>query len=160
MRLLLLTFLTVLVSCGQDSSSSSSGSNPERQNEQAASEVKEVDLLDVAMDVPVEISGSKITFKQAASNTANGVRSSCSVGVASGETYEFSLSGSTLNIRTASGESMSLKRVSGEIGSIVGSWTGKFYKGEQLVMRRMSFVSENRLVMRTHCESQELLKKL
>lgn len=153
MRFLLLTFLAVLVSCGQGSSSSKNGGSEQRQNEEYVTEVREVDLLDVAMDVPVEISGNKIIFKQAATDSANGVRSSCSVGVASGEAYDFSVSGSTLSIRTASGERMNLQRVSGDNGSIVGSWTGKSYNGEQLVMRRMTFVSENRLVMRTHCES-------
>ena len=152
MRFLLLTFLAVLVSCGQGGSSSKSG-DKERQNEEYVSDVRQVDLLDVAMDVPVEISGNKIIFKQAVADSANGVRSSCSVGVASGEAYDFNLDGSKLTIRTSAGERINLTRVSGDGGSIVGSWTGKSYNGEQLVMRRMTFVSENRLVMRTHCES-------
>ena len=156
MRFLLLTFLAVLVSCGQGGSSSKSsdgGEREQRQNEEYVTDVREVDLLDVAMDVPVEISGNKIIFKQAVADSANGVRSSCSVGVAVGEAYDFSVSGSTLTIRTPAGEKMSLKRVSGNNGSIVGSWTGKVQNGDQLVLRRMTFVSENRLVMRTHCES-------
>lgn len=158
MRFLLLTFLAVLVSCGQGGSSSKSSKNDggerqQRQNDEYVTDVREVDLLDVAMDVPVEISGNKIIFKQAVTDSANGVRSSCSVGVTAGEAYDFSVNGSTLTIRTPAGEKMSLKRVSGDNGSIVGSWTGKVQNGEQLVLRRMTFVSESRLVMRTHCES-------
>ena len=154
MRILLLTFLAVLVSCGQGGSSSkSNGPSEERQTDEYVTDVREVDLLDVAMDVPVEISGSKITFKQSSNNAANGVRSTCSLGVTTGEAYDYSLSGSNLTIRTTSGERINLTRVSGDNGSIVGSWTSKSYNGEQLVKRRMTFVSENRLVMRTHCES-------
>ena len=171
MRFLLLTFLSVLVvSCGDKGSSSSNNANgPQRQQaptgnhngngtgtivspNEYTSDVKETDLLDVAMDVPVEISGSKIIFKQTVSNAANGIRSTCSANVTSGEAYDYKVAGSTLSIRTASGQAMDLSRVSGNDGSIVGSWTGKQYVGDQFIIRRMTFVSENRLVMRTHCE--------
>lgn len=154
MRFLLIAFLsTLVVSCGQNGSSSKSGSNDDRQNEEYVTDVREVDLLDVAMDVPVEISGNRIIFKQSVADAATGVRSTCNVSVTSGEAYTFSVDGSNLTLRTPSGEKMSLKRVSGSGNSIVGSWSGKSYKGDQLVMRRVTFVSENRLVMRTHCES-------
>lgn len=154
MRFLLLAFLsTLVVSCGQSGSSSKSGSSDDRQNEEYVTDVREVDLLDVAMDVPVEISGNQITFKQSVADAATGVRSTCNVSVTTGEIYTYSLSGSNLTLKTSSGEKMSLKRVSGSSDSIIGSWTGKAYNGDQLVMRRITFVSNNRMVMRTHCES-------
>lgn len=154
MRFLLIAFLsTLVVSCGQNSTSSKSASGDDRQNEEYVTDVREVDLLDVAMDVPVEISGNQIIFKKSVANAASGVRSSCNVSVTSGEAYTFSVDGSNLTLRTAAGEKMGLKRVSGSGNSIVGSWTGKTYNGEQLIMRRITFVSENRMVMRTHCES-------
>lgn len=153
MRFLLLTFLSVLVvSCGQGGSSSSKSNNPTQQNEEAISTVRTTDLLDVAMDVSVEISGSKITFKQSANNSLSGVRTTCSVAVSSGESYDYSLNGSSLVLSTPSGERMNLSRVSGSNDSIVGSWKGEARNGEQLILRRVTFVSENRLVMRTHCE--------
>ena len=155
MRFLLIAFLsTLVVSCGQSGSSSKSGtSEDDRQNEEYVTDVREVDLLDVAMDVPVEISGNKIIFKQSVADSASGVRSSCNVSVTSGEAYSYSVDGSKLTLKTSSGEKMNLTRVSGSGNSIVGSWTGKTYKGDQLVLRRVTFVSESRLVMRTHCES-------
>ena len=115
--------------------------------------MKQVDLLDVAMDVPIEVSGSKITFKQSFSDSANGVASTCSIGVTSGETYEFRVSGSSMTIKTSTGEKMNFTRVSGEGNNLVGSWTGKFQEGTKLVMKRMTFVSQDRLIMRTHCET-------
>jgi len=152
MRFLLLAFLSVVVvSCGQKGSSSSD--ETKRQNEEYVTDVREVDLLDVAMDVPVEISGNKIIFKQSITDSANGLRSSCSVGVTSGEAYSYKLSGSSLLILTASGQKMSFKRVSGDGDGLAGSWSGKAYEGSQLVMRRMTFLGNDRLVMRTHCES-------
>ena len=150
MRFLFLAFLFVMVSCGQNMSSTSSDKD-ELSNEEYVTDIREVDLLDVAMDVPVEVRGNKIIFKSSANNSENGIRSSCAVGVTSGEAYDFSLNGNGLSIRTPQGEKMNFVRISGQSG-IVGGWSSKVYKGEQLIMRRLTFVSENRMVMRTHCE--------
>ena len=151
MRFLLLTFLSVLVSCGQGSSSKNA--TPDVQNQEYITEVRQVDLLDVAMDIPVEVSGHKITFKESFSESTNGVSTTCSLGVTSGESYDFQISGTSMLIKTSSGKKMTFRRVSGVGDSIVGSWTGRAKEGNQLVLRRMTFVSQDRLVMRTHCES-------
>lgn len=157
MRFLLLTFLSVLVSCGQDSSSSNSKQNQEDNGNnptltEYATDVKQVDLLDVAMDVPVEISGNKIIFKQSMTNSANGLQgTTCSVGVTAGETYSYQINGKTMDLVTSTGR-MTFERVSGEGNNIVGSWRGKSTSGSQLILRRITFLTENRLVMRTHCE--------
>ncbi len=151
MRFLLLAFLSVLVSCGQKNSSSSHSDRPVK--EDYLTEVRQVDLLDVAMDVPFEVSGHKIIFKQSFSDSANGVTSTCSLGVANGEAYDFVVNGDSLMIKTSKGHKMSFKRISGDGEGLVGSWSGKFYEGRQLVLRRMTFVTQNRLIMRTHCES-------
>ena len=151
MRFLLLTFLSVLVSCGQGSSSKNA--TPDVQNKEYITEVRQVDLLDVAMDVPVEVSGNKIIFKESFSESTNGVSTTCSLGVTSGESYDFQISGTSMLIKTSSGKKMTFRRVSGVGDSIVGSWTGRAKEGNQLVLRRMTFVSQDRLVMRTHCES-------
>jgi hypothetical protein len=151
MRFLLLTFLSVLVSCGQGSSSKNV--TPDVQNQEYITEVRQVDLLDVAMDVPVEVSGHKITFKESFSESTNGVSTTCSLGVTSGESYDFQISGTSMLINTSSGKKMTFRRVSGVGDSIVGSWTGRAKEGGQLVLRRMTFLSQDRLVMRTHCES-------
>jgi hypothetical protein len=151
MRFLLLAFSLVLISCNQ-SKKSSGGGSPERQNEEFVTNVREVDLLDVSLDVPIEISGNKIIFKQAANDSLEGASSSCSINVASEEAYSFKVDGDALEINTSAGKKMSFRRISGSANSIIGSWTGKFIEGSQLVLRRMTFVSESRLVMRTHCE--------
>lgn len=153
MRFLLLTFLSVLMSCGQSGSSKKSVGAEKPQNQEYITDVREVDLLDVAMDVPVEISGNRIIFKESIADSANGVRSSCSVGVTTGEAYSFTVNGDAMVIQTSAGVRINFTRVSGDGDSILGSWTGKSYEGSQLVMRRMSFVSSDRLIMRTHCES-------
>jgi hypothetical protein len=151
MRILLLTFLFVIVSCGQGQSPKHAVS--QKQNEEFATNVREVDLLDVAMDVPVEILSGKITFKQSFSESVSGDRSSCSLGVTNGEIYDYVLSGSALMVKTSTGLKINFKRISGERESIVGSWSSRTYVGDQLVMRRMTFLSQDRLVVRTHCES-------
>ncbi len=151
MRFLLLAFLSILVGCGQNSSSTSD--DKAEKQEEYYTDVREVDLLDVAMDLPVDVSGNAITFRQSFNQSAIGVRSSCNLAVTSGESYSYRLDGDALVIQTPGGEKMVLKRVSGDRGSIVGSWTGKVRTGDQMIARRLTFVSENRLIMRTHCES-------
>lgn len=153
MHFLLLALSLVLISCNQNTKSSGGGGGPERQNEEFVTNVREVDLLDVSLDVPIEISGNKIVFKQAANDALEGSNSSCSITVASDEAYSFKVDGNALEIKTSAGKKMSFQRISGSGNNIVGSWTGKSREGSQLVMRKMTFVSESRLVMRTHCES-------
>jgi hypothetical protein len=153
MRFLLLAFLSVLVSCGQSGSSKSGSGSDEPQNQEYITDVREVDLLDVAMDVPVEITGNRIIFKETMADSANGLRSTCNMGVTTGEAYIYVVSGAAMTIKTRAGQRMSFKRVSGSGNSILGSWSGKTYEGNKLVMRRMTFVSSDRLIMRTHCES-------
>lgn len=152
MRFLFLIFLSVLVSCGQSGSSKSGGAE-QPQNQEYITDIREVDLLDVAMDVPVEISGNRIIFKESIADSANGVNSSCSIGVTTGEAYSFKVNGDGMVIHTSAGLKINFARVSGDRDSILGSWTGKSYEGAKLVMRRMTFVSSDRLIMRTHCES-------
>lgn len=164
MRFLLLTFLSVLVVSCSDSGSSAGSKNPltpTRQPQEnvpavevGVDEVNEIDLLDVAMDVPVQISGNQIIFKQSVANMANGVNagSTCNFAVAAGEIYNYQLDGSTLSLRKPSGENLVFSRVSGNEASIVGSWTGKTTVGNQLRLQRMTFLGENRVVVRTHCE--------
>ena len=111
MRFLLLTFLSVMVSCGQGSSSKNA--TPDVQNQEYITEVRQVDLLDVAMDVPVEVSGNKIIFKESFSESTNGVSTTCSLGVTSGESYDFQISGISMLIKTSSDKKLTFRRVSG-----------------------------------------------
>ena len=53
MRWLLLLGLSVLFSCGQESNNSTGASREDQH--QYYTDVREVDLLDVALDVPVEL---------------------------------------------------------------------------------------------------------
>jgi hypothetical protein len=153
MRFLFMIFLSAFISCGQKDPSTKTikADTPERQ-EEYYTDIREVDLLDVAMDVSVDITGNQIVFKQTITNSVDGVRSSCSLGVVSGQSYTYRINGNILEIQTTTGEKMSLKRVSGDSG-IVGSWTGRMKSGDQMISRRLTFITENRLVMRTHCES-------
>lgn len=154
MRILFLVFLGILVSCGQSTTSSGDKSErPNRQEEEYVTNIREVDLLDVSIDVPVEITSDKIIFKKTTNHSLDGVRSSCSVDVTEGQSYGYALRGNRLEIFTSGRDKLSFARV-GAGNGIVGSWTWRGYQGETLVIRRMSFVSENRLIMRAHCENQ------
>lgn len=164
MRFLLLTFLSVLVvSCGDKGSSSSkpgpqedtdgTGTRTRTNPELYSNSVRETDLLDVATDVPVEISGSRITFKKAVNNAVQGTHIKCELNVGMGETYSYSFSGADLEILTAAGEKRTFKRRSGQEGSIVGSWYGVIETPGKTVQRIMTFVSESQVIMRNHCES-------
>jgi len=114
--------------------------------------VTSVDLLDVAMDVAIELVGDKIIFKQNISDKSEGQHSVCDMQVNAEEAYVFKLDGSSLQIQTSSGEKINLAKVTKESTGIIGSWTSKSFRGTQMIMRKFTFISENRLVMRTHCE--------
>lgn len=143
--------LLSLVSCGEKSTSPQSENEVVRQNQDYATDIREVDLLDVAIDVPIELSSDKITFKRSSQNSASGVRTTCSVKVDAGETFQYGLSGNNLSLVQSDGKRLNFRRVSGE-KSLAGSWTSKSREGNTLVLRRITFLGDNRLVMRTHCE--------
>ena len=152
MKVLIVSLMLVtLASCGKKSTSSQSDNEVDRQNQDYATDIREVDLLDVAIDVPVEMSPDRITFKKSSQNSANGVRTTCSIKVDSGESYQYRVSGNSLALTLNNGKKLNFKRVSGENG-INGSWTSDTKEGNAHVLRRVTFLSDNRMVMRTHCE--------
>ena len=154
MRFLLFVFIFSFVSCGQKPTSTNKVVKKTYGPEvDYLLNIKEVDLLDVALDAPIEISGSKIIFKEAASELDQGKHSSCSIELTPGDSFDYKLDGQLLMVKMSSGEKIRFIRTSGEGSGLMGSWSGQSYKGKQLVMRRMTFLSENRLVMRTHCEA-------
>jgi hypothetical protein len=102
--------------------------------------------------VAIDLIGDKIIFKQSASDKSEGEHSVCNINVEAEEAYVFKLDGSSLQIQTSSGEKMSFIKVSKDATGILGSWTSKSIRGTQMIMRKFTFINENRLVMRTHCE--------
>lgn len=146
-------FLFILMSCGQKSSPSKGMiKQTDHQMDEYFTNVTSVDLLDIAMDVAIDLVGDKIIFKQAASDKSEGEHSVCDMNVNVDEAYVFKLDGSFLKIQTSSGEKISFVKVSKDATGILGSWTSKSFRGNQMMMRKFTFISENRLVMRTHCE--------
>ena len=150
MSLSVLLILFAVVSCGKKSTSSSS-SPGERQNQEYATDIREVDLLDVTADLPIESTGDKIIFKKAFRETASGVRTTCEMNVDAGESYQYRLGSNSLVLTKNNGSKIHLERVSGEHG-LAGSWISEKREGRALVARRITFLGNNRVIMRTHCE--------
>jgi hypothetical protein len=115
-------------------------------------DVEELDLLDVVLDVPIEVSGDKIFFKSTEREVAVGAHSTCESTFTMGENYDYQLNGSVLTLTKSNGEKFDLKRISGEGADLVGAWKGTTLKGHQSIMQRFTILSENRLIVRTHCE--------
>jgi len=166
MRFLFPLLLMFLISCGKSSTPSSSSDNrrgpavkPDVQEEieediyrpEEVDTVVETDLLDISMDVPVEISENRIMFQKTDSQMLAGIRANCSMSVESGEIWDYVLKGANVLEVFKGREKMTMNRV-GEGKGIIGSWSWKGYEGRTLILRRMTFVSMNRVVMRTHCE--------
>lgn len=109
-----------------------------------------IDLLDVQVDVPVQISGSQIMFMETKMDQASGRRISCDVGVKSGEAYQYSLSGDTLTL-TTSGGSYNYNRNSGS--GINGNWVWRGYvdRGTHII-KQISIVNGARAILKSHCE--------
>lgn len=149
MRFLIPVMLLVLVSCGK-SGSSNGGPRQEEEFNEGIDNITETDLLDVTVDVPVEISGNKIIFRKASNQLVSGAHSTCNLSVENGESWDYSVSGRTLSLYRGRGKT-NMVRV-GEGSGIVGSWVSKGYEGSQFIVRRVTFVSLDRVIMRAHCE--------
>lgn len=153
MRFIIPLLVVLVTACGEKGTSEKLNevvSDP--QFDGYSIDVKELDLLDVVLDVPIEISSEKIFFKSTESDVAVGSHSTCESSFTSGENYIYQLNGSNLTLTKSNGEKLDLKRVSGEGEDLIGSWKGNSTKGAQSIMSRFTILSENRLIVRTHCE--------
>ncbi len=148
-----LILLFLFLSCGKKSLPSSQTNIKHPQTDEYATTINETDLLDVAIDVPIEISLNKIYFNQSESQFAEGKHSECGVSVLIDESYDFKLIGDLLEIRSEQGKWRKYLRISGESNSLIGIWINKTIEGSKLILSRMTFVSEERMILRNHCES-------
>lgn len=159
----LLAIIILSVSCGKDGGSGGSGNSSSKTglcelNGRAiqceaiqGADGLGVDLLETMIDVPVVVEGSEIRFTQDKTATSQGRRISCKTSVKSGEIYRYALRGSRLLIMTASG-SYEMDRLSDGEG-LSGTWMWKGYvdNGTHLI-KQMTFLSNNRVILRTSCE--------
>lgn len=140
-------------SCGKNSLPSSRAEVKHPQTDEYGTTINDIDLLDVAIDVPIEISMHKIYFKQSETQIAEGMHSECELNVRFDESYDFKLTDNLLEIKSENGPWRKFVRISGNFDSLIGTWTNKTNDGAKMIMSRMTFVSEERLIIRSHCES-------
>lgn len=162
MRLVtLLAILTLAASCGKDggggSSSSARDGGCNLDGRSVACESIRgadglgVDLLESMIEVPVQISGSDITFMSNKAATAEGRRISCPTSVKSGESYRYSLRGGELNLSTDSGNYSYRRLSSGE--GLSGTWSWKGYRDQGVhVIKTITFLGQSSVIIRTSCE--------
>lgn len=155
---LFLISLSLLVSCGKDSSVSSkdstgcnlNGRSVACENIQGA-DGQGIDLLESMVDASIEVTDSSITFLSERTSLVEGRRISCSTAVEQGETYSYSVNGDTLTI-TARDKKLEFKRLNASEG-LIGAWAWRGYEGEgAYIIRQMTFLSKNRAILRTVCE--------
>lgn len=162
MRLVsLLAILILSASCGQDSGGGSGSSGRRGICDLNGREVacesiqgadgQGIDLLESVIDVPVKIENADITFLADKSAISTGRRINCKTSVKNGEVYRFALRGERLLVMTASG-SYEMERISDGNG-LTGAWMWKGYVDQGThVIRNMTFLGNNRVIMRTQCE--------
>lgn len=159
MRFLLsILLLTAVVSCGKSGGGGSASSDPEAQQCEINGEVVScdsiydglgVDVLNAKVDAAATIDGSSITFTQALSNKAQGRRIACSVSVASGTVYRYTISGSTLYLDTPEGN-ITMNRVSGS--GIMGMWRSTRYVDGATFEERLLTVKKSSVLIQKNCE--------
>lgn len=163
MRLVsLLAILILSISCGKDGGGGSSSSDSTRRglcdlNGSAVScesiqgaDGQGIDLLETAIDVPIKIEGTDITFMADKSSVATGRRINCNTAVKKGEVYRFALRGDRLLVMTGEG-SYEMQRISDGEG-VNGAWTWKGYVEQgKHVIRNLTIIG-NRAILRTSCE--------
>lgn len=162
MRLVsLLTILILSASCGQDGGSGSSSSSRRGLCDLNGSTVacesirgadgQGVDLLESVIDVPVKIENADITFQADKSAVSTGRRINCKTSVKNGEVYRFALRGEKLLLMTGEGSFEMTRLSDGEGISGAWVWNGYIEEGTH-VIRNMTFIGNNRVIMRTSCE--------
>jgi hypothetical protein len=163
MRLVSLLFILILsASCGQESGEKSSSSPTKRGlcdlngnsvdcQSITGADGQGIDLLESVIDVPVKIENADITFLADKSALSTGRRINCKTSVKNGEVYRFALRGEKLLIMTGAGN-YEMERLSDGEG-LTGAWVWKGYVDQGThIIRSMTFLSNNRVVLRTSCE--------
>ena len=149
----LMLILGLMVSCGNDSSGGGSSKTRQAQEESSDNITADglgIDLLDTTVDVPAKVSAQEITFLETESSVEEGRRISCKTSVTSGEAYPYSLSGNSLSLKTPEG-TFSMERLT-DGNDIIGSWSWKGMKNGHSMIKILSVVSEDRVILKTHCE--------
>lgn len=153
MRSFIVLLLLLLISCGKkvESQSDRPSSKIPQYDLGGIESVRETDLLDATIDLPFQVSGNKIIFKRGDSQTMTGLYTTCSMGVDFGEVWEFFQSGDDSLELIMKGKRHKFKRATPGKG-LLGGWTWRSYKGETLILKRLTFLTMDRLIVRTHCE--------
>ena len=152
MRLLLLSFL-LLIGC-QEKSPQYSKSDPNLvEIDGYTSVIRSLDLLDVVFDASIKTSTDKLIFMKSSSVTDVGEHSTCEIRINEGEAFRHSFQGLDLKIIYPDGTNLVFQRISGSDGEIIGTWRNERKVGQQRIKTRLSILSDERLIMRTHCEA-------
>lgn len=110
-----------------------------------------IDYLESAIDVPVKIQNSEITFLADKTSSSQGRRISCKLSVKNGEVYRFALKGDRLSLTTNEG-SFDMERLS-EGEGLGGAWLWKGYVEQGVHMiRSITFIGNDRMILRNNCE--------
>ncbi len=155
-----ITFIFLLLSCGQDENNSSvsgqknlcdlNGSSVDCTAIEGADGLG-IDLLNALIDVPVQIEETEIIFLRDKAVSASGRRITCKASVRNGEIYRYSLQDDKLLLMTEEG-SFEYSRISDGEG-LQGVWIWKGFVDQGMHLRKsITFIDDNRVVLRHHCE--------
>jgi hypothetical protein len=167
MKIVSLLFILILsASCGQGGGGGSSSSSPRAQNQDEScnfegrevacaniegTDGEGVDLLETMIDVPVQMSGSEMTFMADKTATSQGRRLSCKASVKNGEIYRYALRGDTLIVMSSEGTYEMERMTDGSTINSTWSWHGYEEAGTRIA-RQLTIVDSNRVIMRKTCE--------
>lgn len=153
MHSLIIVLFLFLLSCGQkiEGNSDKPSSKIPQYELGGIESVRETDFLDGTVDLPFQISGNKIIFKRGDNQSVTGLYTTCSMGVDFGEVWEFIQSGNDALEIIMKGKRHRFERATPGKG-LLGGWSWRTYQGETLILKRLTFLTMDRLIMRTHCE--------
>lgn len=151
--ILMILVMVSLVSCGKTGGSSSSNGPQEEQDRDGYLHTdahEETELLNVTVNEAVSISGGQITFNRPVSVQDTGHRTSCSLSIASGETWQYRETSKGLEFIFPDGSKASLRPVSRTSG-ITGTWTSVVTKNGMKISRRYAIL-QDRMIINQDCE--------
>jgi len=152
MHSFIILVLLFLLSCGKKIEGSKGPSSKIPQLDLGGIEsVRQTDLLDATVDLPFQISGNKIIFKRGDNQSISGLYTTCTMGVDFGEVWDYNQTGSDSLDITMKGKLYKFQRATPGQG-LLGGWSWRSFEGETLILKRLTFLTMDRLIMRTHCE--------
>ncbi len=149
----LIMFLLLLVSCHDLQRQNPAILPPIKHETNTYQEsIHEMDLLDIFLEVPIQLTNQKIIFNESRHSKDVGMHAVCESSFEQGDSYSYLLKNDYLILTNSNGDETVFTRVNPVGSDIFGAWKAEYFKDKMIISKRLVILNENEMVERTHCE--------